>query len=88
VPGYGSQVYHAEMDWGKGGLTNIDDLTFACKSHNLLIENSGWTTRKRRDGRTAWIPPPHLDTGQTRVNDYHHLERYLLPKEDDDPPAA
>ena len=43
-------------------------------------------TRKRKDGRTEWIPPPHLDTGQARINNYHHPERYLLPKEDD-PPA-
>ena len=29
-------------------------------------------TRKRKDGRTEWIPPPNLDTGQARVNNYHH----------------
>jgi hypothetical protein len=29
-----------------------------------------------------WIPPPHLDTGQARVNDYHHPER-LRPPEDE-----
>ena len=27
--------------------------------------------------------PPHLDTGQTRVNDYHHPENYLLPEDGD-----
>lgn len=38
----------------------------------------GWTTRKRRsDGITEWIPPPHLDTGQSRTNDYHHPERFI-----------
>ena len=42
-------------------------------------------TRKRKDGRTEWIPPPHLDTGQTRVNDYHHPQNYLLPEDDDEP---
>jgi hypothetical protein len=26
------------MDWGDGGLTNIDDLTLACKPHNLLVK--------------------------------------------------
>jgi hypothetical protein len=31
-------------------------------------------------------PPPHLDTGQTRINNYHHPEKYLLP-EDNDPAA-
>jgi hypothetical protein len=78
VPGYGCQVHHAEMDWGNGGLTNIDDLTLACKAHNLLVKPGGWRTRKRRDGTTEWIPPPHLDTGQSRVNHYHHPEKYLL----------
>ena len=36
-------------------------------------------TRKRKDGRTEWIPPPNLDTGQARVNNYHHPESYLIP---------
>ena len=41
-------------------------------------------TRKRKDGRTEWIPPPHLDTGQARVNNYHHPERYLIPDDNDE----
>jgi hypothetical protein len=61
--------------------TSISSL--ACGPDNRLIEEGGWTTRKRKDGRTEWIPPPHLDTGQTRVNDYHHPEKYLMPEEDD-----
>jgi hypothetical protein len=88
VPGYGCQVHHAELDWGKGGLTNIDDLTFACGPDNRLVTENGWKTRKRRDGRTEWIPPSHLDTGQTRVNNYHHPEKYLLPEDEDDDPTA
>src|SRR6478752_1201000 len=32
-----------------------------------------------------WIPPPHLDSGQSRVNDYHHPENYLLPNEGGEP---
>ena len=94
VPGYGCQVHHAELDWAKGGLTNIDDLTFACGPDNRLVTEHGWKTRKRKDGRTEWIPPPPLDTGQPRVNNYHHPEKYLLPEddptaaEDDDPTAA
>jgi hypothetical protein len=39
---------------------------------------AGWTTRKhRRDNKTEWIPPPHLDRGQTRINLYHHPEELL-----------
>lgn len=50
VPGYGCQVHHAERDWADGGLTNVDDLTLACKPHNLLVESGGWRTRKLPDG--------------------------------------
>ncbi len=84
VPGYGCQVHHAERDWADGGLSNITDETLACGPHNRLVKPGGWRTRKRKDGRTEWLPPPHLDSGQPRVNDYHHPENYLLPENDDD----
>ncbi|HME50338.1 MAG TPA: hypothetical protein VKG81_20210, partial [Mycobacterium sp.] len=58
--------------------TDIDDLTFACPPHHKLLEK-GWTTRKRSDGSTEWIPPPELDFGRPTINDYHHPERYLRP---------
>ena len=41
-----------------------------------LVEH-GWTTRKRKNGNTEWIPPPHLDHGQPRTNTYHHPEKLL-----------
>ena len=85
VPGYWCQVHHAETDWADDGQTNINDLTLACGPDNRLIKPGGWRTRKRRkDGRTEWIPPPHLDTGQTRVNDYHHPENYLAEPDNED----
>ena len=28
-------------------------------------------------GQTEWIPPPHLDRGQPRINTYHHPEKLL-----------
>jgi Domain of unknown function (DUF222) len=83
APGYWCQVHHVN-GWTKDhGQTNVNTMTLACGGDNRLIEHSGWTTRQRTDGRTEWIPPPHLDTGQSRVNDYHHPEKYLLPEEDD-----
>ncbi|MGB3356755.1 MAG: HNH endonuclease signature motif containing protein [Mycobacterium sp.] len=82
VCGYNSQVHHAVADWKNDGQTNIDDLTFACGPDNRLIEKTGWTTRKNNHGDTEWIPPPDLDTGQTRINNYHHPQRYLLPEHD------
>jgi hypothetical protein len=82
------QVHHL-TDWADGGPTDIDNLTLACPKDNRSVQPGGWTTRKRSDGRTEWIPPPHLDTGQTRINDYHHPQNYLLPKNeqaaDDEP---
>ena len=72
VPGYWCEVHHVD-DWAAGGLTDADKLTFACKPNHKLVDD-GWRTRKLPDGRTVWIPPPHLDRG-ARTNDYHHPER-------------
>jgi hypothetical protein len=83
VPGFLTEVHHAECDWAEDGVTNINDLTLACGPHNRLVGPGGWRTRKRKDGRTEWIPPPDLDTGQGRVNKYHHPEELL--RADDDP---
>ncbi len=86
VPGYGCQAHHAVTDWADDGHTNIDDLTLACGPHNRLVHEDGWTTRKRQDGRTEWIPPPHLNTARTHTtNDYHHPERMLFDPDDDEP---
>jgi Domain of unknown function (DUF222) len=83
VPGYWSQAHHVEGWVADHGQTNINKLTLACGPDNRLVEEGGWTTRKRNDGRTEWIPPPDLDTGQSRVNEYHHPEKYPKPEEDD-----
>ena len=88
VPAYWTHVHHASADWDEGGHTNITDLTLACRPDNLLVENSGWTTRKRKDGRTEWIPPPDLDTGQPRVNKYHHPQEFLAEHDEDDDPEC
>ncbi|GAY15192.1 HNH endonuclease signature motif containing protein [Mycobacterium sp. shizuoka-1] len=77
---YHSQVHHAVRDFAHGGNTDINELTLACGCDNRMVNNgpTGWTTRKRRrDNRTEWIPPPHLDRGQTRINLYHHPEELL-----------
>lgn len=75
VSGYWSEVHHVDS-WARGGKTDIDNLTLACKPDNDLAEN-GWQTRKLSNGDTQWIPPPQLDHGQPRTNGYHHPERYL-----------
>ena len=79
VPGYLCDVHHVE-EWSAGGRTDIDNLTFACRPHHRLLDQ-GWKTRKRYDGTTQWLPPPHLDRGQPRTNNYHHPQRYLTRHE-------
>ncbi len=83
VPAYWCQVHHAAKDWAAGGQTNVDELTLACGPDNRLADQ-GWSTRKRKDGTTEWIPPPHHDRGQRRTNTYFHPER-MLRDDDDDP---
>jgi hypothetical protein len=82
VPGYWSEVHHV-TEWAAGGTTDADNLTFACPPYHKLIEQ-GWQTRKLPDGRTEWIPPPHLHRGP-RTNDYHHPERLFMEDDDDVP---
>ncbi|AEV73176.1 protein of unknown function DUF222 [Mycolicibacterium rhodesiae NBB3] len=83
VPAYGSQVHHAACDWADDGQTNIDDLALACGPDNRMVGPNGWTTRINADNDVEWIPPEHLDTGQTRVNFYHRPERLLRPPEEE-----
>jgi hypothetical protein len=79
APAYWCEAHHDD-GWAAGNSpTDITKLSLACAADNKLIETTGWTTRKRKDGRTQWIPPPNLDTGQARVNNYHHPQRYLTP---------
>ena len=82
VPGYWCEVHHVD-EWATGGRTDADRLAFTCPPNHKLVEN-GWRTRKRPNGRTEWIPPPHLDRG-ARTNDYHHPER-LFDEDDDEAP--
>jgi hypothetical protein len=83
APGYWSEVHHVE-DWATTHRTDINKLTLACGSDHPLVEPGGWTTRKRKDGTTEWIPPPHLDHGQPRTNTFHHPEKLLADEDDDD----
>ncbi|HTQ18378.1 MAG TPA: HNH endonuclease, partial [Mycobacterium sp.] len=66
-----------------GGRTDADTLTLACPLNHKLIDK-GWKTRKLPNGQTEWIPPPHLDHGQPRTNNYHHPER-LFDNHENDP---
>lgn len=80
VPGYWCEVHHVE-EWAATYRTDIDQLTLACGPDHKLNEK-GWATRKRANGDTEWIPPPHLDRDQPRVNTFHHPERLVVNGED------
>jgi hypothetical protein len=82
VPGYWCEANHDDP-WSTGGHTDVTTMSLTCGPDNRLLHETGWTVRKRKDGRTEWIPPPNLDTGQARINFYHHPERYLIPDDDD-----
>ncbi len=81
VPGYLCEVHHV-TDYATSRTTDINQLTFACATHHRLIKPGGWTTRQHRNGRTQWLPPPHLDRGQPRTNIIHHPERLLGDEHD------
>ena len=80
VPGYLAEVHHVD-EWADGGRTDVDKLTLACFADHPLIKRGGWKTRKRKDGRTEWIPPPHIPV-RGGTNDFHHPE-WFLPRNDD-----
>jgi hypothetical protein len=82
VPAYGTQVHHAARDWADDGQTNVDELGLACGPDNRAVGPNGWTTRLNDQHDVEWIPPPDLDTGQSRINDYHRPERLYKPPED------
>lgn len=75
--GYNCQVHHAQRDFALGGKTNIDELTLGCGPDQRLVGPGKWRTRINNNGRCEWIPPRLLDTGQSRVNNYHHPQNYL-----------
>ena len=84
VGAYGSQVHHVVTDWVDGGNTNVDELGLACGPDNRMVDDDGgWTTSINARGEVEWTPPPHLDTGQARVNYYHRPERLLHPPDNE-----
>jgi hypothetical protein len=82
VPGYQCEVHHIN-EWAHCRTTDVDELTFACGQDHKLVQPGGWITRKRANGDTEWIPPPHLDHGQPRTNSFHHPEKLLCDDEEE-----
>ena len=84
VGAYGVQMHHAVADWADDGLTNIDDLAPACGGDNRLVGPGGYTTTVNDQCDCEWIPPAHLDTGQTRINILHRPDLLLTPTDHDE----
>ncbi|WP_406816790.1 HNH endonuclease signature motif containing protein [Mycobacterium sp. M23085] len=83
VPAYYCELHHV-TDYATCHSTDVNDLTFACGPQHRLLTPGGWTTRKNARGDTEWIPPPHLDRGQPRINTFHHPEKLLRDGDDDE----
>lgn len=81
--GYYCQAHHLGEGWTGGTLTDVDDMTLACGPDNRMCTEFNWDTRLGDHGRVEWIPPPHLDHGQPKVNPLHHPYDLLAPPEPD-----
>jgi hypothetical protein len=81
VPGYYCEVHHV-IDYATSRTTDINQLALGCGTNHKTVRPGGWATRKNARGDTEWIPPPHLDRGQPRINNFHHPEK--MYREDDD----
>ena len=82
LPAYLCEVHHCRR-YTDNPVTDVNDLTLTCHPNHAQADQ-GWTTRKNSRSDTEWIPPPHLDHGQPRINTYHHPEK-LLRDEDEEP---
>ena len=83
VPAYLCEVHH-DIDYAVTGVSDVHGLSLRCGPHHQLITTEGWKTRKRCDGTTETLPPPHLDRGQARTNNYHHPEKLLRDSDSDE----
>lgn len=83
VAGIDCEGMHAELDWARGGRTDITGLGLGCGADNQLAFETGWDTTIGEDGRVHWHPPPLLDVGQDTLNHYHHPEELLGPSDED-----
>ncbi|WP_418003161.1 DUF222 domain-containing protein [Mycobacterium sp. PDNC021] len=81
APASRSQAHHL-IPWKHGGSTDITNLALACGPDNRAADTGGWTTTMK-NGRAHWTPPPLLDVGQPRTNQYHHPTLYPTEEEGD-----
>ena len=82
LPAYHCQAHHCDP-YAHNPVTDVNTLALTCHPNHAQTDQ-GWTTRKNHHYDTEWIPPPHLDHGQPRTNTFHHPEKLLRAKEDDE----
>lgn len=85
VGAYGSQAHHVVADWAAGGNTNVNELGLACGPDNRSVTDGGWSTHMNDLSEVEWTPPPHLETGQARLNYYYRPELLLRPPDEAEP---
>ncbi|BBZ65395.1 hypothetical protein MINS_08240 [Mycolicibacterium insubricum] len=73
---YECQAHHLDP-FGKGGETNVDDMSLDCGPDNRMADQYEWTTVLNDAGRVEWHPPPTLDRGQAHINSGHFPEDLL-----------
>ena len=74
IPAPWCEAHHVTY-WSLGGSTGTDNGTLLCTHHHHLIHKEQWTIQMR-SGIPWFIPPPHVDPGQTpRRNRYFRLEK-------------
>ncbi|SFT70207.1 HNH endonuclease signature motif containing protein [Arthrobacter sp. ov118] len=73
IPAPWCEAHHVTY-WSRGGSTGTDNGTLLCSHHHRLIHKEQWTIQMR-SGIPWFIPPPHVDPGQTpRRNRYFRLD--------------
>ena len=55
---------HHILDWIRGGLIDLDNLTLLCRYHHTHFLQKGWSCRLNDDGLPEWIPPWWIDRDQ------------------------
>jgi len=65
VAGAHCQVHHAVSDWAHDGQTQRRRPHPGLSPRQPQRQTRRLENPKRKDGRTEWIPPPHLDWGQS-----------------------
>jgi hypothetical protein len=71
-PGYHCEVHHVHP-WIPNGLTDADNLFFACEHHHDLIDKGHRRTEVADNGRLGWTD----GTGPATINRVHHPDELL-----------